>query len=394
MSKERRKEHTAISDRVIREFLDSQSANTKVTYESSFKRVLDFDKTTGKEMLENVNEWSRKIMTFKQWLKTQRYSDASIETTTGMLRGFFAYYRCPLDLSKADKRKLGSKGEREHEDYSFSQSDIKKMFEIGDLEEKYVLVCGVSFGLRSEDFAKLTFGKYRLALETNEKENEERKKQGLEPLHTPIKLGTVNTSKEHVLAYPFISSDALPIISVLLESHKDARDSDLVYTSRKTELSEVLQRVFKKSGLDSHGQHVRFHSLRKYLFDRLVSVSSTTKASQIIGHKISGEVSPYIGTNSLREVYEKAQSSILVSNGNGETKKKVEKLDNAVESLVTKLFEKEKIIEEQNKQIEELKAKQAQQEQEHKSTMSKMDARLTALETIERQKPEKVKFEG
>jgi integrase len=348
-------------------------------------------------MIENVDEWSRKIMSFKQWLKVQGYSDASIETTTGMLRGFFAYYKKPLDLSKADKRKLGSKGEREHEDYSFSQSDIKKMYEIASLEEKYVLVCGVSFGLRSEDFAKLTYGKYRLALETNEKENEERKKQGLEPLHTPIKLGTVNTSKQHVLAYPFISSDALPIIQTMLDSHRDAKDSDLVYTSRKTELSEVLQRVFKKSGLDSHGQHVRFHSLRKYLFDRLVSVSSTTKGSQIIGHKISGEIAPYIGVGSLREVYEKAQSSILVSNGNGETKKKVEKLDNAVESLVTKLFEKEKIIEEQNKQIEGLKKTieglESQQAQ-NQNNMSKMDARLTALETIERKKPEKVKFEG
>jgi len=364
MSKARRTEHTAIEDAVIREFLDSQSENTKVTYESSFKRVLDFsNKTTGKEMIENVDEWSRKIMAFKQWLKAQGYSDASIETTTGMLRGFFAYYKKPLDLSKADKRKLGSKGEREHEDYSFSQSDIKKMYEIGSLEEKYVLVCGVSFGLRSEDFTKLTYGKYRIALENAKKES----------LSTPIPLQKLMTSKQGVYAYPFISSDALPIIQTMLDSHRDAKDSDLVYTSRKTELSEVLQRVFKKSGLDSHGQHVRFHSLRKYLFDRIVSVSSTTKGSQIIGHKISGEIAPYIGVGSLREVYEKAQSSILVSNGNGETKRKVEALSTTTEQLV-------KMLSEKDKEIETLKAQLAQNTTKTQEMFDLLTSQITAIQ--------------
>ena len=392
MSKERRKEHTAIKDAVIREFLDSQSANTKVTYESSFKRVLDFSKTTGKEMLENVNEWSRKIMSFKQWLKAQGYSDASIETTTGMVRGFFAYFRKPLDLSKADKRKLGSKGEREHEDYAFSQSDIKKMYEIGSLEEKYVLVCGVSFGLRSEDFARLTFGKYRIALEDAKKQD----------LSAPIPLQKVMTSKQGVYAYPFISSDALPIIQTMLDSHKDSNDSDLVFTPRKTELSEVLQRVFKKSGLDSHGQHVRFHSLRKYLFDRIVSVSSTTKGSQIIGHKISGEIAPYIGVGSLREVYEKAQSSILVSNGNGAVKAKVEALSTTTEQLIKMLAERDRTIEELKAQLKQnnsvmgvLAKREVEKMDVHMGIDPNPDNAILRkfVEETERKRPEKVKFE-
>ena len=331
-----------IIDKTIREFLDAQGTNTKKTYESNFKRVIEFSKgESGADMLKNLETWSRRIMTFAQWMKTQGYSDSTVENTTGMLRGFFAFYRKPLDLSRADKRKLGNKGEREHEDYSFSQSDVKKMSDIGDLKEKYVVLCGVSFGLRSEDFAKITYGKYRLALESAQKEE----------ISAPIPLGKIDTSKEHVLAYPLISSDALPIITAMLESHKDAKDSDLVFTERKTQLTEILQNLFKKSGLDAHGQHVRFHSLRKYLFDRIVSVSSTTKANQIIGHKISGEIAPYIGQGSLREVYERAQPSIVVSNGNGAVKAKVEALSTTTEQLIKMLAEKDEKLKQQDEQI-------------------------------------------
>lgn len=336
----------AIEDKVIREFLDAQGKNTKKTYESNFKRVIEFSKgESGAAMLKTVVSWSRRIMTFAQWMKTQGYSDSTVENTTGMLRGFFSYFakgkQKNLDLSRADRRKLGNKGEREHEDYSFAQSDVKKMSDIGDLKEKYVLLCGVSFGLRSEDFAKITYGKYRLALESAQKEE----------ISTPIPLGKIDTSKEHVLAYPLISSDALPIVTAMLESHKDAKDSDLVFTERKTQLTEILQNLFKKSGLDAHGQHVRFHSLRKYLFDRIVSVSSTTKANQIIGHKISGEIAPYIGQGSLREVYERAQPSIVISNGNGAVKAKVEALSTTTEQLIKMLAEKDEKLKQQDAQI-------------------------------------------
>jgi hypothetical protein len=374
-----------IEDPKIREFLDAQSENTRKTYESNFRRVLEFSKNeSGSTMLENVSIWSRKILTFQQWLKSQGYSDTSTETTTGMLRGYFAFFDSPLSLSRAKRRTLGNKGEREHEDYAFSQSDLKKMSEIGDLKEKYVVLCGASYGLRSEDFVKITYGKYRIALESNEKENERRKKEGQEPLFAPIKLGEINTSKEHVLAYPFISSDAFPIVQAMLDSHKDAKDSDRVFTERKTQLTEILQNLFKKCGLDSHGQHVRFHSLRKYTFDRIVSVSSTTKANQIIGHKIKGEIAPYIGQGSLREVYERAQPSIVVSNGNGAVKAKVEALSTTTEQLIKMLAEKDQEIQQLKKDRDE-KQKEIDGLKINQHDMNKTLANIMELPTVKRE---------
>lgn len=357
-----------IEDSTIREFLDSKKATTRQVYESNFRKVLEFTKgESGQSMLEHSAEWSKKILAFQQWLKNQNI--ASIEPMTGMLRGFFAFHDKALNLSTSTRRQLGNKGEREHEDYVFSQSDIKKMSDIANLDEKYVVLCGASFGLRSEDFVKITYGKLRIALENAEKEQ----------VGVPIPLGKMNTEKENVPAHPFISSDALPIIQNLLETHKEAKDEDRVFTARKTQLTEIVQRLFNRAGLDAHGQHVRFHKLGKgYLFDRLLAVASDSKAKQIVGDKVHGEIAPYVGTNSLREVYERAMPSIVVSNGvNGQVKKDLAETKNTVENLVKMLAEKDALLKAQEEKIAQLENKN--------SAMSKSISQLFELPTVKRE---------
>lgn len=324
-----------IQDEIVKAFLDAQSEKTKKTYTSNMKKVLAFAKQSGAEILADSEAWSRKIFAFQQSLIKEGYSLSSVQGVCGMLRGFFSFYKKPLDLSKTDKIKLGKKA-RNSEDYLFSQQDVKKLAENGSLKERYVLLCGVSFGLRSEDFAsQLTYGKYRLALEKAQKEE----------ISAPISLGQVNTGKEKILAHPFLSSDALPIIAAILDAHKDAKDSELVFPERDSQLTSILQNLAFKSGLDAHGQRIRFHCLRKYLFDRLSSVASAEQAKMIVGKKVNESDSPYLSVEKLREIYERAQPSIVVSNGNGETRKKVEALSTTTEQLIKMLAEKDKEIE-------------------------------------------------
>lgn len=316
--------YQAIKDKVILEFLNSQSENTKKTYTSFFKRVLEFSKEeSGQSMLEHSEQWSRKIFVLQQWLIQKQYSLCTVESTTGMLRGFFAFYKKPLDLSGADKRKLGRVA-RNSEDYAFVQSDLKKMYDVASLEERYVICLGSNFGLRATDAIGLTFGKYRAAFENAQNES----------IAPPIPLGTVNTGKENVIAHPFLTQDLIAVIQSILDTHKNAKDEDRVYTNQTSQLTSTLQNLVFKAGIDTHGQRVRFHNLRKYLYDKLVSVGSDSKAAQIIGHKIAGEIAPYIGVGSLRELYERAAPSIMLSNnGNGETKKKVIDLEQKVKDL-------------------------------------------------------------
>jgi hypothetical protein len=323
-----------IQDETVKAFLDAQSEKTRKTYTSNMKKVLAYAKQSGKEILDDSEAWSRKIFAFQQSLIREGYALTSVQGVCGMLRGFFSFYKKPLDLSKTDKIKLGKKA-RNSEDYLFSTQDVKKLAENGSLKERYVLLAGVSFGLRAEDFAsQLTYGKYRLALE----------KAQTEEISAPIPLGQVNTGKEKVLAFPMISSDALPIIQAILDAHKDAKDSELVFPEKASQTTAILQNLAFKSGLDAHGQRIRFHSLRKYLFDRLSSVASADQAKMIIGKKVDESSSPYLSTEKLREIYERAQPSIVISNGNGQVKKDLAETKSTVEQLIKMLAEKDEEI--------------------------------------------------
>lgn len=300
------------ADPVIKAFLDVQSVNTRKTYDCFMRKILEFTKSeTGSKMLKESKQWTQRIFAFQQWLLGQGYSPKYVTSCCGCLRGFFTHNRKTLDLNKSERAKL-KKTSRNSEDYLLDKVDIQKMANVGNLKEKYVLLAGASFGLRAEDFtAEFTYGKLRLAIQKGEENH-------IEP---PIPIGKTKTQKESVLAFPFISTDALPIIKAILDGHTDAKDTDRIWTERPTQLTVVLQNLAKKSGIEPHEQRIRFHCLRKYLCDRLSPVASESKWKQIVGKKISeGE---YVSDLELREVYAKALPSICINVNGNEIKAKI-----------------------------------------------------------------------
>ncbi|HUW48117.1 MAG TPA: hypothetical protein VMW36_05170 [Patescibacteria group bacterium] len=107
---------------------------------------------------QNSGYWESKIVEFKSWLVHQKKICDNSATSTAMgVRGFFAFHRIPLQFRTSKKKRLSEKS-RLTEDYYFSLADIKKLSEVADLEERYIVVAGKSFGLRASDFLKLTCG--------------------------------------------------------------------------------------------------------------------------------------------------------------------------------------------------------------------------------------------
>jgi len=202
-----------VGDTVFKDFLDAQTPKTRKTYECLLRKLIEYAHLSGQQLLDQQEQWNRKVLIFLQWLENQGYSDAYATTATSMVRGFFDFYHKPLVLNRSERKRLRERS-RTTEDYLFDKEDIQKMATCGNLKEKYVVLCGTSFGLRSEDFSMPTYGTYRsLKLDSE----------------IPIPLGTVETAKEKIKAYPFISSDALPIIKAILDGNKDAKDSGRVF---------------------------------------------------------------------------------------------------------------------------------------------------------------------
>jgi len=279
---------------------------------------LEFTGLSGDQILESRKadkeySWEKRVMEFKNWLITVKHlGEKTASTATAAVRGFFSYHRLTLQFRRSESAKL-NQGEPKFEDYRFSREDLKKMCDVADLTEQYVITAGKSFGLRAGDFIKLRRG---------DLENLDRP--------VPISIGDLTTSKEKVKAYPFIDGDALPVIKLMIEKMdrenlKEPNERVLRY-SHEIQLSRILQRVADKAGIKYGNKRVRFHCLRKFLIDRLSSHMSESKWKQIVGKKISD--SAYVSPEGLREDYNRAmtETCFKATEGDVATTAKIEAL--------------------------------------------------------------------
>ena len=292
------------NDKATHEWLNSYKASSRYTYQTNWKYFLEFTGMTGDQIKEDRKtdkdfKWEKKAIEFKQWMMKQpskknpseTLSEYTATSATGAVRSFFAYHRMELEFRRTESVRL-TEAKRKYEDYRFSTEDLKKMAEFSDLEEEYVVVVGKSFGLRAGDFLKLARG-------------------DLEPYiqrPVPISIGKYSTQKESVPAYPFIDSDAQPVIKRMLgkmsrEGRTEPNERMLTHKNA-IQLTYVLKRVAKRAGVKRGNKIVRFHCLRKFLTDRLSSAMSESKWKQIVGKKISEGA--YVSPDSLREDYQRA----------------------------------------------------------------------------------------
>lgn len=285
-------------DKATSEWLNAQKKSTHTTYKIYWQHFLTYIGMTGDEILvarrnDKDYAWEKRVLQVKSWAIEKGFSENTAKALTTAARSFFAYHRMPLQFRRGEKTRL-HEAKLQSEDYRFSLTDLKKLYDIADLQEKYVVTVGKSFGLRSGDFIRLTRGDLEPYIER-------------EP---PISIGQFATQKESVTAWPFIDSDAQPIIKLVLEKmtrEGRTRPSEYMLTyTNKIQVSRVLKRLVHKSGLNVGGKQVRFHCLRKFLADHLSSHMSESKWKQILGKTISEGA--YVSPDSLREDYARAMS--------------------------------------------------------------------------------------
>jgi hypothetical protein len=311
-----------LNDKAVDEFLNSQTKEgTFKSYKTVMKQYLQYTQKTGQELLDikkadTTFQVENSMLTYRKHIlskgKSENYAVGSIMT----IRGFYAYYRMPLLFRKQESRKLCEKN-RTTTDYLFDKEDLAKMALAGNLKERYVLLVGKSIGLRASDFLSITYGQLR-----------SKKLDG----EAPIALGEIATKKERIKAFPFLDSDAIPIVKAWLESHKDAKDSDRILNDTEDNLSVILQTLAKKAGMEVengavHNRRIRMHCLRKYTIDRLSAYASESQWKQIVGKSI--DEGAYVSQDQLKGVFARAMKDLLI-NGNGIKAKKLIELENAL----------------------------------------------------------------
>jgi len=304
MAKRGRKPREFPNDKATKEWLDSLGTSTKPYYSSHWWRFLEHLKMSGDQILasrrvDSESQWEKHVLGYRQWLKTQKnkkgeiLSDLFVRQSTVAIRSFFSFHRVELRFTHGERKRL-KEAKPITEDYRFTREDLRKMVDVGDLVDKYVVTAGKSFGLRAGDFLRLTRGHFDSVDLTSE---------------PPTSMGRIYTAKEKVPAYPFIDVDAKTVIKLMLENmdregRKDPSEPMLRYKDENT-LTQILQRLANKAGVKYGNKVVRFHCLRKFLIDRLKNVMPSESAwKQVVGKKISE--SAYVTEEGLREGYRKA----------------------------------------------------------------------------------------
>jgi hypothetical protein len=314
-----------LNDAFVDEFLNSQTKEgTFKSYKTVMKQYLEFTKKTGQQLIDEKKadttfQVENSMLTYRKHIlskgKSENYAVGSIMT----IRGFYSYYRKPLLFRKQESRKLGEKN-RTTTDYLFDKEDLAKMALAGNLKERYVVLVGKSIGLRASDFVSLTYGTFRSVKLENE---------------APLSLGEIATQKERIKAYPFLDSDAIPIIKAWLDSHKDAKDDERIIEDTENNLTIIMQTLAKKAGMEIdngaiHGKRIRFHCLRKFLIDRLSAYAGESQWKQIVGKSI--DEGAYVSQDQLKGVFNRAMKDLLI-NGNGVKAKKLMEIESALKSL-------------------------------------------------------------
>lgn len=339
-------------DAKFTQFLNSQKATTHKTYASYLRQLSEFTNgESGTQMLKEHKDWKRKLFEFRQYLLNKKYSSNYAESATGMVRGYFSFWDKPLQFSRTERIKL-RKRSRTTSDFSFDQATLAKMRLVGTTRTRCYLSLGKAFGLRAEDFThRLNFGMFR-KLNLNQP--------------APIFVAKITTTKEDCPAFLYLDQDAINDLKPFLAEMKSKPDSARVWKARKEDLSKMLQRLAVKAEIDAHGDKIRWHGLRAFLFNSLCRVMSTEKSKQITGKQLSE--SAYLNEKDLLEDYAKVMP--LIAYDTNHIKEKINE-------LVQSLTEKDALIKQQTEEINTLRMRL----NENNSTMSK----LLNLPTIARE---------
>lgn len=353
-----------IKDPVIKEFLSSlERKSTYNCYKTFLKLYLEWSKKTGQQLIdEKKNDKDatveKSLLYFRKWILESGKSTNYASSAVGAIGGFYSYNRTPLTFIRSESKKLRQR-ERTTQDYHFEKDDFEKMAKYANLKEKYVLFLGKSTGLRASDFLKFTYGHFRVAKLDSE---------------APVALGEFVTHKQTEKAFPFLDTDALQVVKDFLEVNKSKLDGELVLDDTEDNLSLMLQKLAKKSGMEIegvaiHGKRVRFHCMRKFLSERLSAHSSESQWKQIVGKAI-GE-GAYISQEQLRMVYAKAMKDITI-NGNGIKVKKLIELENALMDSQKRLTNIEVTNEVLRKELDNVNVEQQKDKEKLEQQISSM----------------------
>jgi hypothetical protein len=220
---------------------------------NDFGRLQDWRRETKNNILRYYNELKAK--------------GAKINHARTRVTGVLAFYSNNCEGIKGVTRELDPVQIPDNE-FKFNQEILRQLYFYGDAFEKTWLSCTVSLGYASIDF---------LALETDKIAN--LVKEAKDKHSDFIGFIGVSRSKTSVQPRSFLTPEAIENLSVylrMLEKENNGRLPELLWNNASNDnLNDWLKALVRKANVDTYGREVRYHAIRKFVFDTLSKMNET-----------------------------------------------------------------------------------------------------------------------
>jgi uncharacterized protein (UPF0335 family) len=225
------------------------------------------------------DDWKRdtknNILKYYNEMKEKGYKINACRT---MITGVLAFYSQNCETIKAVMRQVDPIQIPENE-FVFNQEILRKCYYYGSPFEKTWLSCAVSLGYASQDFLSIESEKIRNLVK-------EAKDKHLDFIEFIGKTRTKTSVQPRSILSPESIANLTEYLTTLEKQHNGELPKYLWNRATNDDLNDWLKALLKKSNIEAYGKDVKFHGLRKFLYDVLARMDETV-ASVICGKKVN-----------------------------------------------------------------------------------------------------------
>lgn len=358
MEKKSKRSRIDRDDQACAEWLEAQEGHYKRKCRSAFLLFLDFlrekggfEDPTGDKILaqhtENRKSDDKKIKhyfddlipKFHSWLKVEYVSPMtgkpmthnSASATVAPIRGFFAFHRASLELTKTQQDKIAMIEVRKKY-HAFKHEELAKMARVANIEEKAVILLGTNQGIRVGDFVSQL---RRPIIEAY------KDRTGF-----PIEF-EVETEKAGVIAVSHVTEETW---QALQDYWANVPDSEYVFPSNGSHIStdranDVLKATWLRAYPDREDAMIRFHELRSYKMSVLSNAGvNKWHVKRMVGKKLSPDILEYLTGIDLRADFVKAHDAFTLQGVPSNNHAEIEQLAQITNDLMNRVQALEETI--------------------------------------------------
>jgi integrase/archaellum component FlaC len=305
-------------------FLAQFKPRTRQSYRN---RIKTFSRDTG---IADVLSWIEKTDARELKSYIQTYYTKQIENKAkinSVLATVTALRSIATEFGKTIKFRKGAldKVQEDQNSYEIATSDLAKLWEVANLIERTVLATSTSLGYEVTSFISLKRQKIKALVEKAISENEE------------WACWSDNRSKTSAKRLNVLNPLAIDYLKKYLDAGMK-KGSENLFPYSDSGINAMLRRLFKKATINTGGQKIRFHSIRKWLMTKLNEAGlSIYSVKLIMGKEIGVSDSTYLQhlEHTAFEDYKRVYEPYLTfTNGrsNG-IKKKIDEQNTEIDAL-------------------------------------------------------------